>query len=289
MHGKGSEAGRTRNAVRLPIRSRWAGVLLVIAGPVVIATLLIASYVRFGDAIDDFRLWILALGFAVMAIAKVIDIGRRVQEPDGWDLMRRDPRPPVIYLRSFVEDRRVTSKEPLGRREGGAAVTSVRTKPASREPRLAHAFQSIGPFVAVGAPGERLAPIGAARIYLSDDTWQTTVATLVERAAVVVLQPEVTPGTWWELHLVIDTVDLRRVLLLVPNPALRPLGYERVHSLTSQVLPVPLPEHPAACDAFMFDDERRPQPLTFGRTPARALQPFVAQVRRVTGGVPVTA
>src|SRR5207253_2243724 len=138
------------------------------------------------------------------------------------------------------------------------------SKPASREGRLARALKPIGPFVAVGAPGDALAPLGAARLYLADEEWQRKVEALVKGAAAIVLVPEATQGARWEVTKVARWVDPRRVLVIVPNPAQRPLGYARIQALTAESLPVPLPRDCAAVDAFMFDAKGRPQAIVFG-------------------------
>ena len=193
--------------------------------------------------------------------------------------MSRDTRPPVLYLRPFFEDGRMIYDAPVGRRQGGVGNGASAKRSASHEREIARVLAGIGPLVAIGKPGDSVAPFGAARVYIGDDAWQQTVLLLIKRAAIVILQPEATQGTWWELNAVASTIDLRRVLLLVPDPTLRPLGYGRIRQLTAQVLPVPLPESNDKCDAFMFDAQRRPVPIVLSSSPERAFQPFLTQVR----------
>jgi hypothetical protein len=142
-------------------------------------------------------------------------------------------------------------------------------------------MRQIGPFLAVGKPGERLAPLGAARLYVHDDEWQQTVVSLVEKAAAVVLQPEMSRGAVWEVELVGQKVDPRRLLLLVPNPGLRPLAFARVRVLTAELLRIALPGDCQSCEAFMFDQDRKPVPLSLKRRPGRSLMPFVRQVQQL--------
>ncbi|MSO88843.1 MAG: hypothetical protein EXQ89_02545 [Rhodospirillaceae bacterium] len=100
-------------------------------------------------------------------------------------------------------------------------------------------------------------------------------------AAAIVLLPEATDGTRWEVTKVARWVDPRRVLIIVPDPELRPLGYARIQALTAETLPIPLPSDCGKADAFMFDAQGRPQPIVFGRRAKAALRPFAEQVLRL--------
>jgi hypothetical protein len=170
---------------------------------------------------------------------------------------------------------------PVGKRLGADVPTASRVGRATVEPKIGPTLRSIGPFVAVGKPGEWLAPFGAARLYLDEHQWQDIVAFLIAHAMAIVLQPDVSPGTCWELESAVRFVDPRRILMLVPNSGVRPLGFQRICWLTKQVLPVPLPAD-LACDAFMFDERWVPLALQFGKKPESALQRFIEQVRQLT-------
>jgi hypothetical protein len=49
-------------------------------------------------------------------------------------------------------------------------------------------MSKIGPFVAIGRPGERLPQLGAIRLYVADPEWQEMVTRLMSEAALVVLR-----------------------------------------------------------------------------------------------------
>jgi hypothetical protein len=92
------------------------------------------------------------------------------------------------------------------------------------EAELAKVFRCVGPMVAIGRPGDWFAPRGAARVYLTDETWQEEVLELIESARIVVLQPAMTEGTWWEVANVVRLRDPRSVLFCNPDnfPRRRP-------------------------------------------------------------------
>ena len=59
-------------------------------------------------------------------------------------------------------------------------------------------MHSYGPVVAIGHPGERLPPLGAARIHVDDADWHTTVSDLAAKARLVPLRPADTKAVLWE-------------------------------------------------------------------------------------------
>jgi hypothetical protein len=153
-----------------------------------------------------------------------------------------DPRPPVVYLRAFDDDRRGTF-QPSGliaaihgiEAFGGAGNRSVFGLPWSTpfwlihpvklshmffnrdqytaEEILARAFTACGPFVAVGRPGERFATPGADRMYVTNEDWQRVVLDYLDRCRAVVLQPSGSEGVRWEVGQVFERIPLHRILL----------------------------------------------------------------------------
>ena len=268
-----------RRPAAAPKRSKVLGTVLILAAPILaILIFLLLLYIAPYEGV-----LILGAVFLFAGAAKLIDIGRRMRAKDGWEVLKRDRRPPVIFLRPFAEDDHVTYSQPLGPVEGGHSGGPGGSKRSTREPKIAGKLRKIGPFVAAGRPGETLAPLGAARLYIADDQWQPMIAHLVRSAAAVVVQPEASPSTIWEVDLAAALVDPRRLLVLVPNPKLRPLGFERVRAIVTQLLHLTLPASDVcpACDAFMFDEQRKAIPIVFGKWSSPALDRFVAQVERL--------
>ena len=264
---------------RQPFRSKFGGLVVLL-----VAALLVGAAVYWVDdafAVESFgRFDILVLGFFALATVFCVDIGRKMLAPSAEAVLARDTRHPGVYLRPFVEDSRRIHTYPVGRRVGGTTIARS-SAPASQEQRIAAALKHVGPFIAVGTPGDSLAPLGAARLYLADDAWQQRVEALVRGAAAIVLLPEATEGTRWEVTKVARWVDPRRVLIIVPNPELRPLGYARIQALTAETLPIPLPSDCGKADAFMFDANGQPQPIVFEGRAKAALGPFAEQVLRL--------
>jgi hypothetical protein len=110
-------------------------------------------------------------------------------------------RPPVVYLRSFDDDQRA------------ARIKGALTE----EEHLGKVLSQLGPFVAVGRPGEPLPAMGASRVYLGDDEWQTAVEKLVQQARLVVIRTGGTKGLEWEVERAARLLTPERLLLLVDN------------------------------------------------------------------------
>lgn len=233
---------------KAPQRSVLRGCLTWLFGPPIVFAFGVGIPVGIGvlRGQSASAIWFVGLLFgagALLVTALVIRHGWQQMLPNGFDVLKRDPRPPVLFLRSFFED---------DRRARDDIEKDILQGNAGHESALKAAFRSVGPFLAIGKPDEDLHPIGASRLYVTEDAWQTVVLSLINSAAAVVLQPDGTPGTRWEIAQVAAHLDPRRLLILTPNPNLRPLGYRRVRASVAEYFR--LPEAPGPCDAFVFED-----------------------------------
>ena len=160
----------------------------------------------------------LRLGGALLGPAVILVIAgmyamftraRRVLQPSA-DLARQgDPRPPILFLRSFQDDK-FKLKERV-------RVAGVPTNQSIRmEEALAMRLRDFGPFLAVGEPGEGLPQLGAARAYLSDQEWQNAVVNWIKESRLIAMLCGPTRWIHWEMQNIIQFHRLDRVLLLLP-------------------------------------------------------------------------
>ncbi|MCY1136970.1 hypothetical protein OWR29_03105 [Actinoplanes sp. Pm04-4] len=149
----------------------------------------------------------------------------------------------VLYLRSFEEDERQTAlhEVPLPGLSGGAAVGFL-VSGRSAEEHVAEILRPVGPLVAVGAPGERLPYVGAARMYLPLAGWQGPVSELIRKSRLTVLTLGTSAGTMWELAESFRLLPPHRLVLFIP--ALTRTDYERIRAAAPR-----LPECPEWLDA----------------------------------------
>jgi hypothetical protein len=165
------------------------------------------------------------------------------------DYVRKsDARPPILYLRSFLDDRKTDLHNPSLLAEF-LGVQSFSNLPLpwryillfhpiriirlffgiavdTSEEQLGAYFRKFGPFVAIGKPGERFATSGASRMYVSNETWQQTVMDLLAESQIVVLQPAKTEGIWWEVQKTAAAVEPQRLLICLVNFYRRQDDYE---------------------------------------------------------------
>jgi TM2 domain-containing membrane protein YozV len=141
------------------------------------------------------------------------------------EALARDPRPPVLYLRSFEADPQmvVTGHSRAARAAGLLSyATSV-----SPEQELAFILERVGPVIAIGKPGERLPELGAARRYVADDQWREVVHRMMRDAALVVIRAGETENLWWEIEQALALCLPGRVILVVLGPPGSLPGFER--------------------------------------------------------------
>jgi hypothetical protein len=151
--------------------------------------------------------------------------GERHLAPSADDVMTNDPRPPILYLRSF-EDENI---DPFGLVSGA-------------EGTLARVMEEVGPFVAVGRPGDQLPPLGASRSYRRDTDWQSYVLSLLDRAALVILLAGRTQGLAWELRQCAQRITPEKLVVLVPN---RRASYDEFQAIARAAgIPLTLPPFP---------------------------------------------
>jgi hypothetical protein len=160
--------------------------------------------------------------------------GKEFQAAASRENAVRDPRPPVIYLRSFAAD----------------AETAKGTKPSlpflqetieTEEEQLAKAIGGIGPLVAIGNPGESLPTLGASRIYVADDNWQSAVVQYMNSASLLLIRVGATHGLLWEVAQAVRSVEPRRLVLLIPSVKSE---YDTFVKATQRFFPCALPEYP---------------------------------------------
>ncbi len=169
----------------------------------------------FGMAPRDVGIVFAFGGLLVTMLGAVLwRIARALGRARVRDVLNADPRPPVLYLRSFADDAVplpiiASARRPL------FELFSVRGADPFEE-CVAWELDSYGPVVSVGRPGGSLASLGAAREHLSNETWHDEIAERMRDAGSIVLAPGDTEGLAWELQAIVAGGHLRKTIFVFP-------------------------------------------------------------------------
>jgi hypothetical protein len=146
-----------------------------------------------------------------------------------------DGRPPILYLRPFKADK-VTFASAMIRRNRARAIRKARyphfimslvatfaadwiarVLPGGErgEELIVEPLQHLGPVIAIGRPGERVPPMGAARVYVGNE-WRDVVHSHLQNAQLVLLFAGTTPNFTWEITKVFRNEPFVPILLMLP-------------------------------------------------------------------------
>jgi hypothetical protein len=142
------------------------------------------------------------------------------------DEVLAENKAPVLYLRSFLDDKVAAKRE----------VTLL-----TEEEELNKALGHIGPMIAIGRPGEVLPEAGAARAYFTDDQWQAAVHHYMDISRLIVLRAGLSQGLIWEIQNSIQRLDPSKLILLIP---FEKEAYDQFRTRVQSLFPKPLPDHP---------------------------------------------
>jgi hypothetical protein len=118
------------------------------------------------------------------------------------EMRKTQPGAPIIFLRSFADD--------------AVSFRVLLRGRVSLEEELARGLSHYGPVIAIGAPGERLAPLGAARDYVSGAEWKARVKDMIVEARAIVMVMGNTPGLQWEIEAIAAAGLLHKLIVIVP-------------------------------------------------------------------------
>jgi ABC-type nitrate/sulfonate/bicarbonate transport system permease component len=189
------------------------------------------------------------IAFAVGSILSIFLLGvsRSLLARGALSWLKKDPRRPILYLRSFSSDQNIWETFRWMMRR------SFRTY----EQSLARAVLPLGPLVAIGKPGDVLPPAGAARLYVDHDHWQEVVQQLVKMSQFVILRIGQTAGFRWELEHLASTCEPEKLLVFLPAQDSSGV-YEAFRQHAQGILPVELPPQTRGASFLAFDASWRP-------------------------------
>lgn len=202
-------AGRFMRPGIWRMESVSAALVLVGSGLIALGTLLLGVLpgTVTKDALGEvfLPLGVLVIGGGVHTFWRARDLARGYRSPSAAERLKRDPRAPVVYLRSFRDD-------------AGAQYTTLWGR-LSQEQQMARVLGHIGPVIALGAPGDAVPPLGAARDYVSPEQWPTWLAERMNVASLVLCRVSDTEAFWSEVAMARAIVAEHRIAFLLPRDA----------------------------------------------------------------------
>jgi hypothetical protein len=189
--------------------------------------------------------------------------------------------PGVLYLRPF-------RKDPESQRTHSTFIFySFKTY----EEQIKSAFERIGQVRAVTGPAEKLAPLGAERVPLPDEEWQSEVTEWIKKAHLILIRASPSPGVVWEVGQVLSLGRADSTLLLVPDDGTE---YREFVLATRHLFPAALPSwdfdsgdrrYGATIGIVRFDAERTPIIVRL-RFSDYSLLPLERALRRAISNTP---
>lgn len=166
-----------------------------------------------------------------------------------------DPRPPILFLRSFRDDQVALSPPRIP--VFGRLVNLFQRK-GSLDVILLEEGTAYGPVVAIGQPGEPIPPYGASRGYFHGRNWKEAVAKLADDSRCIVICLDRTEGVMWELDHLLARGHGPKTLFLM-NPGTREVEKNKalVQVVTSWMPNKPrelLLNHDEPVIGFFFDE-----------------------------------
>ncbi len=204
---------------------------------------------------------------ALLAAVVLLFVGTGLRSLGRWTSrqslerqVERDGRPPILFLRAFRDDQAVLP-------QGRFLQRLLRAELGQR--RLDHIlveeFARFGPVLALGRPGERMRPFGAARVYVEHSDWQAKVGDLAAKSAHIVLVVDEGAGVAWEIETMLAPALRAKTIFLATQPATDLRACEPLrHSLSDAV-----PAGPPVIGTFEGSDRAyvlcaaRPLPETY--------------------------
>ena len=240
----------TRNLSLKKIQTRWGLFWMWVGANCLAFGFVAGNLISKPGRNDAFVEWSDApvfLAYAMVGVGIVfMRKGWKYDVTGAGDFIASDPRPPVIYLRSFQDD----VKSPVRGWYGILMKPLTWFLPVSFEQDLAAIMNRLGPFVAIGKPGERVPELGAARFYVTDSEWQQRVSELIRKARLTVILSGTTSSLWWEIDHVMASVPPRQVVLISVERGKQTRAFEEKL------------EQKLGCPGALLDKEEKPSLLS---------------------------
>jgi hypothetical protein len=139
-------------------------------------------------------------------------VGRRLGQRHARAILDQDRRPPVLFLRSWVDDHLRMRAHRTGR-HAVLERLSFRRWDRFEEILVAEVWRH-GPVVGLAEPGTRLPPLGAVRQAESDQDWVRVVEQYIDKSALILMTVDRTRSLAAEMRAIVERGALRKAVFV---------------------------------------------------------------------------
>ena len=179
----------------------------------------------------------------------IIRLGKRLSVETAEQVLLRDKRAPVLYLRSFRDDRDRSFWEGLV----AIVLSAPRLFLASQEEHIAGVLGQVGPVIAIASARARHQALGAHRLYTTEEQWRDRVCELLTESRLVIILAPSTENAWWELAMASKLSRPSSILIWFPPRQSR--NYDSFRRKVTGYLPYPLPPAQSPVQFVYFTED----------------------------------
>jgi hypothetical protein len=172
-----------------------------------------------GRGFMDKLLIMCLLSGAASLLLRVARLGKALRAPYALEKLKQNPRPPVLLLRAFQDDRAAIANVKRPQPWWAWDWTVATSASVTFEEVLCERFGVCGPVVAIGRPRDLVAPLGASRFWVPDALWQNVIDELLsESQLIVMIMGEVhgEDGLAWEARRIFEMGQNDKLVLVMP-------------------------------------------------------------------------
>lgn len=240
--------------------------------------IILAIVIFFDSEIEGRILGYIVGGPPVFIAYLLLRKSKKYSAEDGESVLKKDTRAPILYLRSFNDE----SEDQTVKKYFKSAFVSpfkdlsktTHSIGLREHDALGYVFRKVGPYIALGKPGEELPELGASKIYVPDESWKNTILNHFIKSKLIVFRAGKTEGLKWELSELIQRINPQKLVILLP---LKDEDYLDFAKWANKLLPIPFPSNYPASRIVIFDSQWNPSYLKPRHTITKSFLPFFIQ------------
>lgn len=208
--------------------------LALLVGENIVPNILSLLTVIILPSILIFIMWLFI--YYIRAVGRVaITSARNAMRKTLQDIQHEDSRAPVLFLRSFLNDRVDLTQRKFNLEQWmlDAGSRSITLDDIMLAEGTMH-----GPTVALGNPDDTAPPYGVARGYFEHDSWKQAVTNLCRDSQLIIMVLDSTAGVDWEIsHIVEQHYASKTLFLIAPQDAAGSTGTDLLVRALSSIDP----------------------------------------------------